>query len=529
MKISWPLAIAGNTNNSTLINNKVYNNTVYDVGRDDFMTAGMGHPNWIYVYSEGAENISMDGVYLYNNKFYNDYASPTAWGSCIIHIGFGEDAVINGTYKNIYIYNNVMYNANDTNSDGICLNMGKNVAFAGTMDNLHIYNNSFWNTPGNAASVHEAIRMIFYDDIPTVSNIYIKNNNMYMTTAGYGLISVPPKSHVTGNYEIDYNNYYIEGGVATDILFGTNAVHRGTGTDQGATYTWNTWRSVMGWDTHGWGPANDPKWVSTTPATMDLNLTSGSPTALKTGGADLGSAFGTDILGVARGAGNWSVGAYQYAPCTGDCTAPVVTITTADPSAISANSLSVAGTATDAVGVVSCKYRVGSAPDSSNGIACTGTTDWSCSTVGYASGTNGLYVGCVDAAGNWGVDSIVVNYTPPGDDEAPVIIITGDSPRNIDVDSLTVAGTATDNVGVTGCKWEIGTEPSKNEGTACTGTTAWSCATSGYVSGANTLYIECYDAEDNYSSGNFIVVYYTPPPVGGTEAHSLYIRGGKIQ
>ena len=73
--------------------------------------------------------------------------------------------------------------------------------------------------------------------------------------------------------------------------------------------------------------------------------------------------------------------------------------------------MTVAGSASDAVGVSGCKWRIGSAPNGSNGTACTGTTSFSCATSGYASGANTLYVGCYDAAGNYGSDSITVNYT----------------------------------------------------------------------------------------------------------------------
>lgn len=98
-----------------------------------------------------------------------------------------------------------------------------------------------------------------------------------------------------------------------------------------------------------------------------------------------------------------------------DTTAPTVSITTSDPSSITSDSLSVTGTASDAVwgdGSV-CKWRIGSAPDASNGTPCTGTTSWTCATSGYSRGSNTLYVGCGDAVPNWGAgDSIVVNFPP---------------------------------------------------------------------------------------------------------------------
>lgn len=89
---------------------------------------------------------------------------------------------------------------------------------------------------------------------------------------------------------------------------------------------------------------------------------------------------------------------------------PVTAISTADPSTILADSLTVTGVSSDNVGVVGCKWRIGSAPNGSNGAICSGTTSFSCSTSTYVFGANTLYIGCYDAAGNYGSDSMVVNY-----------------------------------------------------------------------------------------------------------------------
>lgn len=90
-----------------------------------------------------------------------------------------------------------------------------------------------------------------------------------------------------------------------------------------------------------------------------------------------------------------------------DTTAPVTTISGGNRD-ITSVPATVTGTASDAVGVSGCKYRIGAAPDGSNGTACTDTTSWSCSTTGYSQGANTLYVGCYDAAGNYGNSSITV-------------------------------------------------------------------------------------------------------------------------
>lgn len=93
-----------------------------------------------------------------------------------------------------------------------------------------------------------------------------------------------------------------------------------------------------------------------------------------------------------------------------DSVTPVTAISTSDPSKILVNSLIVAGSSSDNIGVTGCKWRIGSAPNASNGTACSGTTSFSCNTSTYAFGANTLYVGCYDAAGNYGSDSIAVNY-----------------------------------------------------------------------------------------------------------------------
>lgn len=121
------------------------------------------------------------------------------------------------------------------------------------------------------------------------------------------------------------------------------------------------------------------------------------------GGTLVGTTYTTSVI-----TANCTVSA-TFAAIT-DTTAPSVSISTANPSNVSSNSLTVTGTASDAVGVSGCKWRIGSAPNAGNGTACTGTTSFSCSTSGYSQGSNTLYVGCYDAAGNYGSGSISVSF-----------------------------------------------------------------------------------------------------------------------
>ena len=147
---------------------------------------------------------------------------------------------------------------------------------------------------------------------------------------------------------------------------------------------------------------------------------------------------------------SYSVSVYSIAGSASDTTPPSVTIATADPSTISADSLTATGTASDGTGVSGCKWRVGSVPDASNGTACTGTTSFSCSTSGYSEGANTLYVGCYDAAGNYGSDSIAVNR----DSTAPTTPTDLDARSNSQTSVDLIWGASTDAVGVTSYRIE---------------------------------------------------------------------------
>jgi hypothetical protein len=113
---------------------------------------------------------------------------------------------------------------------------------------------------------------------------------------------------------------------------------------------------------------------------------------------------------------------------------PTVIITTPDPSNTSTGNLSIAGTATGGT-ISQCKYRIGSAPDGSNGTALTGTSNWSGTATGFSGGSNELYVGCYNGS-NWGSDSITVNYNTGADllfqngFESPVVVNDGVNGRS---------------------------------------------------------------------------------------------------
>ena len=91
-----------------------------------------------------------------------------------------------------------------------------------------------------------------------------------------------------------------------------------------------------------------------------------------------------------------------------DTTPPTVTITTSSPITSIDGTAVIEFTDSDDIAVTSRKWRIGSAPDATHGTECTSPA----TITGLSVGSNTVYIGAGDAAGNWGSDSITVNYSP---------------------------------------------------------------------------------------------------------------------
>lgn len=186
-----------------------------------------------------------------------------------------------------------------------------------------------------------------------------------------------------------------------------------------------------------------------------------------------------------------------------DTTAPVVTITGPTSSstyATTASTLSLGGTASDAVGVTQVSWvnnRGGSG-------TATGTTTWSAG-IALQSGSNLLTVTARDAAGNTSSDTLTVTVNTV-DAIAPGIAITTPTTAAT-LTTLTspidLGGTASDNVGVTSVTW---TNNRGGSGTA-SGTTAWSAKKIVLKVGLNVLTVTARDAAGNVQSQTLTVNY----------------------
>ncbi|MBI3546946.1 MAG: right-handed parallel beta-helix repeat-containing protein [Gammaproteobacteria bacterium] len=190
-----------------------------------------------------------------------------------------------------------------------------------------------------------------------------------------------------------------------------------------------------------------------------------------------------------------------------DTTPPSVSITSPTSSTTytaSSNTLSLAGTAADDVAVtqVSWSNSLGGSGTAS------GTTSWSVGSIALQNGTNTITVTARDAAGNSSVDTLSVSYAPsaPADTTPPTLTITAPTSNTTyaaSSNTLNLAGTAADNVGVTQVSWSNSLGGS---GTA-SGTTSWSVASIALQNGTNTITLTARDAAGNNSSDTLSVTY----------------------
>lgn len=246
------------------------------------------------------------------------------------------------------------------------------------------------------------------------------------------------------------------------------------------------------------------------------NSAGGSGTASGTTAwsASVALAAGSNTITVTArdAAGNTSTDSVTVTYTPSDTTPPAVAITTPPNPTFSTSTtpLAVSGTASDAVGVASVSWA--NAATGGSGTA-SGTTAWSAS-IPLASGTNAITVTARDAAGNAATDSVTVTYTPPaGDTTPPTLSIT--SPTNgtawtATSSPLTVAGTASDNAGLSTVTWSNSAGGSGTAG----GTTSWS-VTIPLSAGVQIISITAYDTSGNTRTDTLTVDFATGGGGGG--------------
>ncbi len=206
----------------------------------------------------------------------------------------------------------------------------------------------------------------------------------------------------------------------------------------------------------------------------------------------------------ANNTGTDSITVTYTPPDTQDPTVTITNPTSSSSYSTSSSSITLGGSASDNVGVAQVSWvnnRGGSGTAS-------GTSSWSASGISLQSGSNIITVTARDAANNTGTDSITVTYTPP-DTQDPTVTITNptsSSSYSTSSSSITLGGSASDNVGVTQVSW---VNNRGGSGTA-SGTSAWSASGISLQSGSNIITVTARDAANNTGTDS-ITVTYTPP------------------
>ena len=219
-----------------------------------------------------------------------------------------------------------------------------------------------------------------------------------------------------------------------------------------------------------------------------------------------------------------------------DTKAPIVafvTPTTGNFFTTTSSQISLTGTASDVSGVT----RVSWSNDRGGGGDATGSASWSIANVKLASGANHITVTALDPSGNASSALLTVNFTPP-DITPPVLTITGPTQAAqfaTAANTVTLSGSAADNIGVTGVQW---VNDRGGSGTA-SGIASWTVSNIPLQPGPNNLSMTASDAVGN-SGTTAIVVTYTPPdttapfvtiqfptvqPILNTNAGTLNISG----
>jgi hypothetical protein len=370
-----------NNNGLFILMHSLSNSHVYDV--DVVSNLFGGWNNNLHIF--GATNATITNNYAHNNH-------GSTYGLHAQNVNF--DDTINCTFSRNRLID----------SHGFVI--GFHIQSGGTKD-LKIYNNVMQGVRHPAGCITSMSSNV--DTI--ISGFEVHHNTLVNMSCGpKGFVNVGPATSPATQITYVYNNLLYNVQTArTDnlglsgqgtIVHDNNSYLKCTGTYNNADET------APQVDADSTNPFTDS-------ANGDYTLNASNQDAIDhvigKGKTDLGATYAYDFIGYTRDASP-DIGAYESG--ASDTTAPTVTISTSN-STIITDSLAVTGTSVDSVGVSGCKFRIGSAPDASNGTACTGTTSFSCATSGYASGANTLYVGCYDAVGNYGSDSIIVTFTLP--------------------------------------------------------------------------------------------------------------------
>ena len=187
-----------------------------------------------------------------------------------------------------------------------------------------------------------------------------------------------------------------------------------------------------------------------------------------------------------------------------DTTAPTITIsqpTSTGSYSTEAESLDISGSASDNAGVVGISWQV----DQGASGTTDGTTTWSARGISLPLGTSVIRITAVDAAGNATTTELTVSRTAAVDSQAPELTLTAPTTGNFYFTKrsyFSLAGTASDNVGVSKVTWAYS---NGDQGTA-DGTDTWSVGRVSLKKWFNTITITAADTAGNTTTKTLTVL-----------------------
>jgi predicted xylose isomerase-like sugar epimerase len=188
-------------------------------------------------------------------------------------------------------------------------------------------------------------------------------------------------------------------------------------------------------------------------------------------------------------AGNSSTGAVRITLESGAPTISLTSPTTAATYTTSSSSVALTGVASDASGIARVKWST----DKGQVGDAIGTTSWSIPAVTVASGTTTVTVTAYDNSGSASSVTLSIVYADSSKPSVKIYMPTTASTLSTSASTLTIAGTATDNLGVTAVTWAT----NNGMGGAAFGTASWTTPSLMLVPGTNVITITARDAAGN--------------------------------
>lgn len=152
------------------------------------------------------------------------------------------------------------------------------------------------------------------------------------------------------------------------------------------------------------------------------------------------------------------------------------------------------GTASQASGISGVTWQ---SPEAGFGTAALTSTNWITAAIPLRAGTNSFTLTATAGDNSTASLTLTVTYSPApeSDTTRPSIVIMSPATTNALVSAplLTVAGTASDNVGVTQVRWSSSTGGAG----VCNGTANWTCGDIPLLVGNNSVLIFARDAAGN--------------------------------